>query len=103
MRRKLRNVLMSLVLATASGSLATAQSEDSSSGLAGTWMIQVTLRNCDTGAALAAPVHSLVTFHRGGTLSESVGPTSFAAGQRSPGHGVWNHIERGAYSQRMVI
>ena len=102
MRRKLRNVLMSLVLATGSGSLAMAQSEDSNSGLAGTWMIQVTLRNCDTGAALGAPVHSLVTFHRGGTLSESVGPTSFATGQRSPGHGVWSHIGQGTYSHRMV-
>lgn len=103
MRRKLCNVLVSLVLTTGSGNLAIAQAEDASNGLAGTWMIQVTLRNCDTGAALGAPVHSLVTFHRGGTLSESVGPTSFAAGQRTPGHGVWSHVGQRAYSQRMVI
>ena len=95
-------VSLTVVLVTASGRLGMAQSEDSSSGLAGTWMVQVTLRDCGTGAAIAAPVHSLVTFHRGGTLSESVGPTSFAPGQRSPGHGVWSHIGQGAYSHRMV-
>lgn len=98
---RMMNLLVAVV-AAAAGSAAMAQSENSGGGLVGTWMIEVTLRNCDTGAAMGAPLNSLVTFHRGGTLSESVGPASFAVGQRTPGHGVWSQVGDQIYSQRMV-
>src|SRR4029453_14803976 len=39
--------------------------------LAGTWFVQVTLRDCATGSPLGPAIHSLVTFHGDGTLSEA--------------------------------
>ena len=70
--------------------------------LTGTWTVQVTLRDCATGAPLGPAFNSLVTFHRGGTLSESPGSLAFAAGQRSAGHGTWTHQRGRTYRQRMV-
>jgi hypothetical protein len=64
--------------------------------------VQVTLRDCATGAPLGAPINALVTFHGGGTLSESAGGLNFALGQRSPGHGTWTRIDGHTYRQRMV-
>lgn len=55
----------------------------------GAWLMSVTLRNCATNAALGPPFLTLVTFHAGGTLSESASSAGFAPGQRGPGHGSW--------------
>jgi len=85
----------------ASGSVVGAQSEQSATGLAGAWLVQVTLRNCATNAPLGA-FNSIVTFHRGGTLSESTSSAAFAIGQRSPGHGHWASEGSRTFSQRMV-
>jgi hypothetical protein len=71
-------------------------------GPTGAWAVQVTLRDCATNAPLGAPFNSLVTFHAGGTLSESAGSVAFAPGQRSPGHGSWGEKGRRTYSQRFT-
>jgi len=56
--------------------------------LEGTWQVQVTLINCQTGTALrTAP--AFLTFAQGGTLVETT--TVFSSAQRSPGHGFWEH------------
>ena len=68
----------------------------------GVWYVQVTIRDCGTGVALAPPVNSLVTFAAGGTLHESVSGGGFAPGQRSDGHGTWTHTGGHAYDQRFV-
>ena len=68
----------------------------------GVWYVQVTIRDCASGAALAPPVHSLVTFAAGGTLHESVSGGGFAPGQRSDGHGIWAHKGGKTYDQRFV-
>jgi hypothetical protein len=68
----------------------------------GVWSVQVTIRDCSTGAALAPPVNSLVTFAAGGTLHESVSGGGFAPGQRSDGHGTWTHQRGHTYDQRFV-
>jgi hypothetical protein len=85
------------------GSHAAAQSSASAStkGPAGVWAVQVTLRNCTTQAPQGS-FNSLVTFHRGGTISESAGSLAFAPGQRSPGHGTWDHVRRDRYRQEMI-
>jgi hypothetical protein len=75
---------------------------DSSHGLVGAWLVQVTLRNCATQAPLGPPIHALVTFHRDGTLSESAGGVTFAPGQRSAGHGAWARQSGDTYGQEMV-
>ena len=87
---------------TSSGSSLMAVSEDSGNALTGTWSIQVTLRDCTTGAPMGPVVNSLVTFHEGGTLSESAGGTGFAPGQRSPGHGIWSPKSHHTYRQKFI-
>jgi hypothetical protein len=70
--------------------------------LTGAWTVQVTLRDCSTGAPAGPSFNSLVTFHGDGTISETAGSLAFAPGQRSPGHGDWTRIGRYTYRQRMV-
>jgi hypothetical protein len=80
--------LTGVLLTAAGGSTGTASG--SREGLEGAWTVQVTLRDCATNAPLGAPFNSLVSFHEGGTVSESAASLSFAPGQRSPGHGTWS-------------
>ncbi len=90
------------VLFTTSGSSLLARSNDDHDRLTGAWSIQVTPRNCTTGLPAAPPNNSLVTFHEGGTLSESAGGVAFAAGQRSAGHGIWSQKGRRTYRQKFI-
>jgi hypothetical protein len=95
--------LTAALLALSNGR-AMAQSNESGSenGLVGVWIVEVTLRDCTSGAALGPAFNSIVTFHRGGTATESAGGTAFAPGQRSSGHGTWAQSERQTYDQKMV-
>lgn len=94
---------MSLALGLSAASAASAQqSAAEARTVQGVWYVQVTIRDCATGAALAPAVHSLVTFAAGGTIHESVGGGGFAAGQRSDGHGIWTHKGGQTYDQRFV-
>ena len=88
------------VLLAASSPAAAASTAEQ--GIVGTWTVQVTLRNCSTGAPLGAPFNSLVTFHRDRTLSESAGGVTFAPGQRSPGHGAWTPAHGHTFKQEMI-
>ena len=58
--------------------------------LEGSWSVQVTIRNCEMGAAVAT-FPAMSTFMQGGTMQEFSAGSSFL---RGPGHGVWSH-ERG--------
>lgn len=95
------SVSLALVLLAASAASAQ-QSASQARTVEGVWYVQVTIRDCATGAALAPVVHSLVTFAAGGTLHESVGGGGFAPGQRSDGHGTWTHKGGQTYDQRFV-
>ena len=63
------------------------------SRLAGTWRMQVTPKNCQTGQA-GPGFDVLLSFARGGTLTEVMNAQAFQPGQRTAGLGVWDH-ERG--------
>jgi len=91
------------VLLVLSGGTGLADSNRSApkSALEGTWFVRVTLRNCDTNAPLGS-FNSLVTFHEGGTVSETTSIATFAVGQRSPGHGNWEPAGHHTYDQRFV-
>jgi hypothetical protein len=91
-----------LLISTVGAGLAQSNESASKSGLEGTWFVQVTLRDCSTDAPIGPPFGSLVTFHRGGTLSETTGSPAFAIGQRSDGHGTWSFEGRNTYTQRIV-
>jgi hypothetical protein len=75
-----------------------AQSEESEShakGLQGTWRVQLTVRDCQTNAALRT-FPAVFTFAKGGTL------TATTAGQSpalfTPNLGVWEHTRGNTYS-----
>lgn len=72
--------------------------EDNSGGqarkLEGTWRVQVTIRVCATGAEIRT-FPSLVTFARGGTMTETTAAATPAL--RGPGHGIWQHTSRHTY------
>jgi len=70
----------------------------------GTWFIQVTPTICATGAPVpgVTPINSLVTFHRGGTLTEDLAGLAFAPGQRTGGQGNWSHASGQTFDQRFV-
>jgi hypothetical protein len=85
-----------------SGGILSAEGNAGQASLSGAWAVQVTLRDCTTNAPLGPPFNSLVSFHGGGTISESAGSLGFAPGQRSPGHGVWSRQGRHTYDQQMI-
>ena len=72
-----------------------------SQGLEGTWIVQVTLRNCATNASIGT-FNSLVTFHAAARSAKTTSRPAFAIGQRSSGHGNWDFDGRRSFSQRMV-
>jgi hypothetical protein len=55
----------------------------------GAWRNMVTPVNCQTGAPLAPPFRSLLTFNEGSTMSEYGISPGLTPALRSPGHGVW--------------
>ena len=68
----------------------------------GVWGMTITLRDCATNAPLGAPFRSILTFHQGGTISESPANPGLAPGQRTPGHGVWTHAGPATYSSKFL-
>ena len=94
---------MSLAVVVLAASASSAQqSAAEARTVEGVWYVEVTIRECGTGVALAPPVRSLVTFAAGGTIHESVGGGGFAPGQRSDGHGTWTHKGGRTYDQHFV-
>ena len=84
-----------LVLGSGLTARARAQDAGSQNGLEGTWRVQVTVRDCQTGVALRT-FPALFTFAKGGTL------TATTAGQSpalfTPNLGVWEHTRGNTYS-----
>ncbi|MEZ5294029.1 MAG: hypothetical protein R2745_23300 [Vicinamibacterales bacterium] len=70
--------------------------------LDGAWIVQIQVRDCASQAPLGPPFNSLVTFHAGGTLSESTASAAFAPGQRGEGTGLWTRLGSRTYLQRMA-
>ncbi len=64
--------------------------------LQGTWRVQINPINCRTGAPLPS-FSALVSYARGGTLTEVVNAAAFLPGQVTPGLGVWSHTQANAY------
>ncbi len=64
--------------------------------LQGTWRVQLNPRNCQTGAPIPS-FAVLLSFHRGGTLTEVMNSPAFLPGQRTTGLGVWSHTHDNAY------
>jgi hypothetical protein len=87
-----------LVLSQLRGASAKAEDWDSDGKrLEGTWVVTVTLQNCATKAQIGNPFQSLLTFARGGTMTETTSNSMFFPALRSPGHGVWKRTGRETY------
>ncbi len=97
--RRTCSVVVVLVLAGALvqpfGGHAAAQS-DPEGTLQGTWRVQINPINCQTGAPLPS-FSALVSYARGGTLTEVINSQAFLPGQVTPGLGVWSHTQASAY------
>lgn len=70
--------------------------------LQGVWVVETQGRDCATGAPLGPPHRALVSYHSGGTLSDSSAVPIFAVGQRSEGHGTWRHSGGHTYTANWV-
>lgn len=99
---QLRRISFSVVVLALVGALlhswsreAAAQS-NSEGTLQGTWRVQVNPINCQTGAPLPS-FSALVSYARGGTLTEVINSQAFLPGQVTPGLGVWSHTQADAY------
>ena len=79
-----------------------AQSHQGTNSIIGVWEATVTPRNCQTGEPAGASFQSLVTFHKGGTMSEyGANP---ATPFRSNGQGIWQRAYGDdSYYQRFVF
>lgn len=92
-------VLAVLVNSTLTLGLVSAQDESKSQNdgggrLEGTWDAQVTIRNCQTGAAIRT-FASIGTFMSGGNFLDST--SGIPQALKTPGHGVWSHINGNTY------
>jgi hypothetical protein len=57
-------------------------------GLVGSWDIKITIRDCQSGAALAS-FPTMMTFNQGGTMQEAANDATPLL--RLAGHGIWRH------------
>jgi hypothetical protein len=71
-----------------------------SRSIEGVWRTTVTVRNCQTGAAIAT-FRGLSTYNQGGTMSENAASSNPAL--RSASHGIWKQEVRGTYSVSFVF
>ena len=102
MNSQLRRISFSVVVLVLVGALlhfwsreAAAQS-NSEGTLQGTWRVQINPIICQTGAPLPS-FSALVSYARGGTLTEVINSQAFLPGQVTPGLGVWSHTQANAY------
>lgn len=77
------------------GNTAAAES-NTKTKLQGTWQVQINPFICATGTPLPS-FSALVSYARGGTLTEVVNTGAFLPGQVTPGLGVWSRTQGSLY------
>ena len=88
-----------MVLPAFGQSVAATESKDQ---LVGTWQVQVTQVDCQTGKPLGPPFTSLLTFAQGGTMNEDTSNPAFGHGQRGGGQGMWSSTGQSIYAAKSV-
>lgn len=91
------SAIVTATIPTANASTQWNERDDEGKTLEGTWITQVTLVDCQTHQAVAAPFISMGTFARGGTFIETTSSPLFFPAQRGPGHGAWIRTGHHAY------
>jgi hypothetical protein len=69
--------------------------------LQGSWIGQVTIRDCASGNVIAGPIATLSTTHQGGTMSETGAGSPVA--KRGPGHGAWYRTGRHTFATTFIF
>jgi hypothetical protein len=100
--KTLHVVCMMLASLLGSGVNSALAQDSGARAIEGVWAVSITLRDCSTNAPLGPPFRALLTFHQGGTLSESAATAAFAPGQRTSGHGTWANTGGSTYTSRFV-
>jgi len=95
-------LVMMGVLGMSSGQAARPDDNGEGQKLEGTWKVTVTLRDCSLGTPVAPPFMSLLTFARGGTMTESTSSPMFFPAFRGPGHGVWHKTGGSTYAASSI-
>src|ERR1035437_5805649 len=96
---------LAAVIMLACGLPAAAQSENQNQGLelVGSWRVQVTQVDCQTGVPLSPTAFpSLLTFAFGGTMAEDTTNPASGPGQRGASQGVWRYEGHRTYRVRSV-
>lgn len=70
--------------------------------LVGTWQVEVTQVDCQSGDQLGPPFTSLLTFAQGGTMNEDTENPAFSHGQRGGGQGMWSSTGQSTYAAKSV-
>jgi hypothetical protein len=97
MRKPFLRIVGGLGLAVSFWALATPVWVSGQAGggrLEGTWDVQVTLRDCQTGAEIRT-FASLTTFNFGGTTFDST--SGIPQALKTPGQGIWGHVSGNTY------
>ena len=71
------------------------ESAESERTLVGSWNVQVTLRDCQSGTPFVS-FPAMMTYNHGGTTQQTAPPEP--GGTSLPGHGTWSHQTGGVYS-----
>jgi hypothetical protein len=71
------------------------QEQLASQGLVGSWNLEVTIRDCETGTPIVSFL-AMNTYNQGGTMQQTAVPAP--DGSALPGHGVWNHSSGRSYA-----
>ena len=68
--------------------------QNSGPRLEGTWITEVTVHSCQTGAIIRT-FQSITTFNFGGTMIDST--SGIPQAMKTPGQGVWSHVTGNSY------
>lgn len=100
--RILSRIGLALAVLVAPAGTRTAHADGLILRAAGTYAIEVTVRDCASGLPAGPVIPSLVTFHGDGSIFETPGGRGFAPGQRGDGHGTWRRTGWNTFSQEMI-
>ena len=96
-------VMLVIALSLAQNAAAQAKDLDGKAKLEGTWTVQVQIVDCTSGNAMGPAFPSLLTFARGGALTETTANPHFYPADRGPGHGVWSTGETGSQAASVAF
>lgn len=97
--RAISGVAVVVILLLAASQIPASGNSGKASKIEGTWRVQLTLHNCQTGAEIAT-VPALNTFVAGGCM---IGTPSQNPAMIRAGHGVWEHMGGQSFTNTVIF